>query len=196
MMSKPKIKRPDAVQHFTKNHIIHALKKVRFALLGCVLACCAHCAQAQVQNPAPAFPRMAGYVGLVHPLVTYSDAGTTKNFENGYTVGMPLGINLWKSSKVGFSLEIVPFIRAENGTSKTSNLLIHPGILYALGNGFTFAGRAAFETGGRYGFTPVLNKVVKKNRNSSYFVAVPLPVRFGNNHPASATVGLQFGIAF
>jgi hypothetical protein len=152
--------------------------------------------EAQVQNPAPVFPRMAGYVGILHPLVTYSGDGTTKNFEHSYTVGMPLGINIWKTSKVGFSLEIVPFIRAENGTSKTSNLLIHPGILYALGSGFTFAGRAAFETGGRYGFTPVLNKVVRKNKNSSYFVAVPLPVRFGNNHPAAASIGLQVGIAF
>jgi hypothetical protein len=75
-------------------------------------------------------------------------------------------------------------------------LLIHPGVLWALGRGFTFAGRAAFETSGRYGFTPVLNKVIVKNKNSSYFIAVPLPVRFGNNHPANATIGVQFGISF
>ena len=35
-------------------------------------------------------------------------------------------------------------------------------------HGLTLVTRAAFETGGRYGFTPVLNKVVKKNKNSNY----------------------------
>ncbi|WP_421828536.1 hypothetical protein [Larkinella sp.] len=64
----------------------------------------------------------------------------------------------------------------------------------SLGQGFTLAGRAAFETAGRYGFTPVLNKIVKKNKNSGYFVAVP--VRFGNNHPTNVTIGFQFGISF
>ena len=77
-----------------------------------------------------------------------------------------------------------------------NNLLFHPGVLVALGNGFTFAGRAAFETNGRYGFTPVFNKTVIKNETCSYFVAIPLQVRFGNDHPASFTAGFQFGIAF
>lgn len=77
-----------------------------------------------------------------------------------------------------------------------SNLLIHPGVVVALGKGFTFAGRAAFETSGRYGITPVLNKVVKKNKNSNYYVAVPLPLRVGNNRPASFTLGFQFGLSF
>lgn len=152
--------------------------------------------KSQAQTPAGAFPKIAGYVGIVHPLVTFADAGTTTNFDHSYTVGMPLGINIWKSPKVGFSLEIVPFVKAENKSSKASNILIHPGVLLALGHGFTFAGRAAFESSGRYGFTPVLNKVVIKSKHTSYFVAVPVPVRFGNDHPTSLTVGFQFGIAF
>jgi hypothetical protein len=109
---------------------------------------------------------------------------------------MPTGINIWKSQKVGFSMEFVPFVRAENGSSKMNNFLFHPGVLLSLGKGFTFAGRAAFETSGRYGFTPVLNKTVIKNKNNSYFVAMPLPVRFGNDKPTSFTIGFQFGIAF
>jgi hypothetical protein len=68
--------------------------------------------------------------------------------------------------------------------------------LVALGKGYTFAGRAAFETSGRYGITPVFNKVIKKNKNSSYYIAIPLPVRFGNDKPASFTIAFQFGIAF
>jgi hypothetical protein len=77
-----------------------------------------------------------------------------------------------------------------------SNFTFHPGVLVALGSGFTFAGRAAFETSGRYGITPVLNKTVIKNKSCSYFMALPLPLRFGNDKPASFTIGFQFGIAF
>lgn len=142
------------------------------------------------------YPKLAGYIGIVHPIVTFSPEGSHTNFKDSYTVGMPIGINIWKSGKIGFSSEIVPIIKATNSSSRVSNVLFHPGILVALGNGFTFAGRAAFETSGRYGLTPVINKVVKKNIGSSYFVAVPLPVRFGNDQPSSFGFGFQFGIAF
>jgi hypothetical protein len=142
------------------------------------------------------YPKIAGYVGIVHPIATFTSAGTDFNFDGHYVVGMPLGINLWKSKSIGFSFEVVPYIRAENGTSKMSNLLIHPGVLVSLGNGYTFAGRLAFETSGRYGFTPVLNKVIIKNKSSSFFAAVPVPFRFGNDRPFSATVAFQFGLAF
>ncbi|MHA4895209.1 hypothetical protein ACXZ1K_10675 [Pedobacter sp. PWIIR3] len=142
------------------------------------------------------YPKLAGYVGIVHPIVTFSSEGTHTNFKDSYTVGMPIGINIWKSAKIGFSSEIVPTIKAANSSSKVSNVLFHPGILVVLGSGFTFVGRAAFETSGRYGLTPVINKTVKKNKGSSYFVAIPLPVRFGNDQPSSFGIGFQFGIAF
>jgi hypothetical protein len=148
------------------------------------------------QITPPTYPRMAGYMGILHPLLTFNSEGTTPNFRDAYVIGFPTGLNLWKSSKIGFSVEIVPLIRTEKGVSKMSNLLFHPGILLGLGKGFTFAGRAAFETSGRFGFTPVFNKAFKRNNNSNYFIAIPLPVRFGNDHPTSATVGLQFGLAF
>ncbi|QCR25349.1 hypothetical protein FVR03_05390 [Pontibacter qinzhouensis] len=148
------------------------------------------------QVPPVTYPKVAGYVGIIHPLVTFSKEGTTTNFNDHYVVGMPTGINIWKSARVGFTFEAVPFIRVENRTSRMSNFLFHPGILVALGNGFTFAGRAAFETSGRYGFTPVLSRAIIRNKNSSYFAALPVPVRFGNKHPTAITVGLQLGIAF
>jgi hypothetical protein len=151
-----------------------------------------------VQPSAPTiiYPRITGYVGIVHPLISFDKDGTHKNFEASYTVGMPTGINLWKTSKVGFSFEVVPYIRAENGISKMSNFLFHPGILFALGDGYTVVGRAAFETSGRYGLTPILNKVIKKNKNSNYFLALPLPLRFGNDKPSSFGAAFQFGIGF
>ncbi|QIP18026.1 hypothetical protein G8759_30820 [Spirosoma aureum] len=148
------------------------------------------------QTTVPTPPRMAGYLGILHPLVTIDGNGSETNFSDYYVVGFPIGLNLWKTDRVGFSAEIVPIIRAENHVSRVSNVLFHPGILLGLGNGFTFAGRLAFETNGRYGVTPVFNKVVKRNKDSSYFVAIPIPVRFGNDRSASAAVGFQFGIAF
>lgn len=152
---------------------------------------------ANAQNNTPVtYPKITGYVGILHPIVTFDSNGTHTNFSSSYTVGMPTGINIWKSAGVGFSMEMVPSIRAENGVSKMNNFLFHPGILLALGNGFTFAGRAAFETSSRYGLTPVLNKTLIKNKSTSYFAAIPLPLRFGNEKPASFTLGFQFGIAF
>jgi hypothetical protein len=142
------------------------------------------------------YPKITGYFGILHPIVTVSKDETNVNFRDYYAVGFPTGINIWKNEKIGFSFEIVPNIKEDQGTSKVTNILFHPGVLVALGNGYTFAGRAAFESSGRYGVTPVFNKTIIKSNSCSYFVAVPLPLRFGNDHPATFTVGFQFGIAF
>lgn len=77
-----------------------------------------------------------------------------------------------------------------------SNLLFHPDILVYLGNGFTFTGRAAFETSGRYGFTPNIIKTVVKTNNCSYYISFPTPFRFGNNQPTSFNLSFQKGIVF
>ena len=142
------------------------------------------------------YPKITGYFGVYHPIITTSSEQTNLNFRDYYAVGFPTGINIWKSSKIGFSFEIVPNIKVQGASDKVTNIVFHPGVLVALGNGYTFAGRMAFENSGRYGVTPVINKTVIKNANSSYFVAVPLPVRFGNDHPATVTIGVQLGIAF
>lgn len=141
-------------------------------------------------------PRTVMYQGILHPLVTFSDHAPAYNFSSYYLVGFPVGVNLWKSGKLGYSLEVVPFVRAENGISRVSNVLFHPGFLFGLGKGFTLATRMAFETSGRYGVTPVLNKTFRQPGPISYFVAMPLPLRFGNDRAASFTVGLQFGVTF
>ncbi|WP_214229254.1 hypothetical protein [Pedobacter sp. B4-66] len=148
------------------------------------------------QQHQTTYPKITGYVGIVHPLVSFSTDGTHTNFKDSYIVGLPIGINIWKSDKIGFSSEIVPFIKATSTNSKVNNVLFHPGILVALGDGFTFAGRLAFETSGRYGITPVFNKVIKKNKACSYFVAIPLPARFGNDQSSTYGIGFQFGISF
>lgn len=166
--------------------------KLSFSLLLILLSLTAVAQNAASQT----YPKIAGYVGILHPILTFSKFGTESNFGHHYVVGMPVGINIWKSQKIGFSAEFVPTVRAEKGTSKMANFTFHPGVLVALGKGFTFAGRAAFETSGRYGLTPVLNKTVIKGKGSSMFTAIPLPLRFGNDKPNSFGIGFQFGIAF
>ena len=163
------------------------MKKLLFPLLIFPLVFC----KAQT-----GFPKLTGHFGILHPLLTFSDGSTSFNFNNSYTVGFPVGINFWKTDKIGFSLEIVPLIKNENGTHKVSNIMIHPGILYRFSPTFTFAGRAAFETNGRYGVTPIFNKVLKKNKLSNYYLAIPFPVRAGNDKPISVTFGAQVGISF
>lgn len=142
------------------------------------------------------YPRVAGHVGIVHPLVAFSSDGTETNFGNSYRVGFPMALNIWKTDKVGFSLEVIPTLKSENGTSKIYNVTFHPGILYRLSHNLTFVGRAAFETSGRYGVTPVFNQIIKRNKNSNVYIAVPLPIRFGNDKPASIGANVQFGISF
>lgn len=153
-------------------------------------------AQTAAVSPPPTFPRMVGYQGILHPIVTLDKDHAETNFSDYYVVGFPIGLNLWKTKQLGFSVEMVPVVRAQNGTSRVANVIFHPGVLINLGHDFTFAGRIAFETSGRYGVTPVFNKIVKKGATNSYFVAIPLPIRFGTDHPASFTAGLQFGIVF
>jgi len=142
------------------------------------------------------YPKITGYFSVLHSIVTVSNEETTVNFRDYYAVTFPTGINIWKNAKIGFSFEIAPTIKTDDGISKVNSVLFHPGVLVALGHGYTFAGRAAFETNGRFGVTPVITKTVIKADNCSYYVSLPFPIRFGNDHPATFTSGIQLGIAF
>jgi hypothetical protein len=142
------------------------------------------------------YPEIKGYVGIVHPLYTWSDDGNVSNFKDYYLFGNPWGINIWKSSKFGFTFEFTPFIKTDRKLSKVSNVLFHPGFLYRLGHYFTLIGRVAYETSGRYGFTPILNKVLIRNKQTTVFAALLLPARYGNQHRPAYTVAFQFGVGF
>jgi hypothetical protein len=142
------------------------------------------------------YPRVAGYFSIVNPIATWNKYGFHTNFSDVYTVGFPMGINILKSDQFGISFEIAPFIRTENHISKVNSVLFHPGAMFRFGHGFTFIGRLAFETNGRYGFTPVLNQVIKRSKNSLLFISVPFTARFGNNTPASLGAAVQFGVGF
>jgi len=142
------------------------------------------------------YPEVKGYVGIVVPIYTFSNDGNTLNGESSFTIGNPWGINIWKSKRFGFTFEFTPLLKFSHTDNKVANIQFHPGVLYRLGHEYTFIGRVAYETSGRYGFTPIINKVVKRTAHNTFFVAALLPVRFGNNHAPSLTAAFQFGIGF
>ena len=142
------------------------------------------------------FVKTTAFFAVLHPLVTVSNQETVVNFRDYYMVGFPFGVNFWKSSKIAFSIEVIPFLKAENGSSKMNNILFHPGLVFDIGNGFRFSARAAFETAGRYGLTPVIAKTLWKGKNNSYYIAFGIPARFGNDKPGSLGTALQFGTSF
>ena len=83
------------------------------ALVACI-ACIFLLIQSTYARQSPVvYPKVAGYVGILHPIVTYGSDRPHYNFDGVYIVGMPVGLNLWKSAKIGFSMEFVPTVRAE-----------------------------------------------------------------------------------
>jgi hypothetical protein len=147
------------------------------------------------QQP-PSYPKVTGYFAILNPIGSWNKNGFTDNFSNVYTIGFPFGINILKSDRFGVSFELVPSIRTEHSVSKVNSVLFHPGAMFRFKHGFTFIGRAAFETSGRFGFTPVLNQVLLKGKSVNFYAAVPIPVRFGNAQPASLGAGIQLGVGF
>jgi hypothetical protein len=142
------------------------------------------------------YPKVTGYTSFTHPLVTLDNDGATMNFSESYTVIFPVGLNLMKTERFGFSFELSPAIKADKNGARVSSVLFHPGAVFRFDKGFGMAGRLAFDTGGRFGFTTVVNRTLAKKDTHNYWVAVPFPVRFGNGQPASIGAGIQFGIGF
>ena len=147
----------------------------------------------------PTYPRAVGYLSFILPLVTVSDA-TTFNFNStSTTIGFPVGVNVLYSDKFGFSYEFTPNIKITNGptgTSKMNDILFDPGTMFRFQHGFTIITRLAFDTNGRYGFTPVFNQVYARTKDVNYFVALSLPARFGNSESSSIGLNLQLGFTF
>lgn len=181
------------------------MNKINFTLLVLLLSTAAYCQSVSsdtvvgnitTSTITHTYPEIKGYVGIVVPIYTFSKDGNTLNGEKDFTIGNPWGINIWKSKRFGFSFEFTPLLKINHEDSKVANILFHPGVLYRLGHEYTLIGRVAYETSGRYGFTPIINKVVKRTAHNTFFVAALLPVRFGNSHAPSITAAFQFGIGF
>ena len=155
---------------------------------------------AQSMTTAPTvYPKTVGYMSFILPIVTVNKDKVTNDFssfKNGFAIGFPVGVNVLYSSKFGFSFEITPTVQTGNGSSKTSKILIDPGPMFRFEHGFTIITRLAFETAGRYGLTPVFNKIIARTKALNYFIAGSLPCRFGNSELPSIGGNLQFGFIF
>ena len=147
-------------------------------------------------NAQQNYPRTTGYFSVFNAVGTWNKNGFTDNFGSVYIVVFPFGMNILKSDQFGVSFEVAPSIRTENNIAKVNSVLFHPGAMFRFKHGFTFIGRMAFETSGRFGVTLVFNQVIKKGKDASFFASVPFPVRFCNDLPASVSTGLQLGISF
>lgn len=145
----------------------------------------------------PGYPRAVGYLSFIFNIVTFTKNGSTFNFShNSTSIGFPVGVNVLYSDKFGFSYEFTPTIKSTSTSSKVSNLLFDPGTMFRFEHGFTIITRLAFETEGRYGFTPVFNKVYARTKYVNYFIAGSLPARFGNGQAPSLGMNVQFGFTF
>jgi hypothetical protein len=145
----------------------------------------------------PSYPRAVGYLSFILPLVTVSNS-TTFNFNSTTTaIGFPVGVNVLYSDHFGFSYEFTPTIKTTNGgATKVTDILFDPGTMFRFQHGFTLITRLAFDTNGRYGFTPVFNQVYLRTKDVNYFVALSLPARFGTGEDASVGLNLQIGFIF
>lgn len=145
----------------------------------------------------PKYPRTIGYLSFIFPLEVLQGGKLTGNFAHHTTsIGFPVGVNVLYSEHFGFSYEFSPTIKASGGSSKVSNILFDPGTMFRFNHGFTIISRLAFETSGRYGFTPVFNQVYAHTKDVNYFVSLSLPNRFGNADPYSIGLSLQLGFTF
>jgi hypothetical protein len=187
--SKPSCK--DSSQH---------IKKAAICMLLVIAVSTAAFAQTDMPvttAPKTIYPKSVGYFSFILPVVTINQSQTTNdfsNFNNGFAIGFPVGINVLYSDKFGFSYEFTPTIKSTNGETKTSNLLFDPGPMFRFKHGVTLITRLAFETSGRYGFTPVLNKVIMRSKFCNLFAAVSMPVRFGATELPTIGGNFQFGI--
>ena len=157
--------------------------------------------QLAATSSSTTYPQAKGYLSFIIPWVTVQGKTVTPEFKTATTIGFPFGILVLYSPTFGFSFEITPSILYEHQTakspaSKTSNVLFDPGPMFRFKHGWTFIPRLAFETGGRYGVTPVLNKIVARTKALNYFVAVSAPMRAGNSEPTSIGGNLQIGFIF
>lgn len=153
----------------------------------------------QKAKATSAYPKVVGYVSFILPLetLTLSTGKFDPNFsDHTTTIGFPVGVNVLYSDKFGFSYEFTPNIKASGGSSKMNDILFDPGTMFRFEHGFTFISRLAFDTNGRYGFTPVFNQVYARTKDINYFVALSLPTRFGNSEAASLGLNLQIGFTF
>ncbi len=145
------------------------------------------------------YPRVVNYFSFILPILSINNSSTTWDFSNGFQsfeIAFPVGINVLYSKHFGFSYEISPTLKNSALGFKTSSVSFNPGPMFRFDHGFTIIPRLAFSTSGRFGFTPVFNKIFARTKFANYFFSLSLPARFGNNASASIGLSTQFGLIF
>jgi hypothetical protein len=140
------------------------------------------------------WPRLGGHFGFVIPIIT-AGGGEPMTEGDAFSIGFPMGITVKKEGPFAFDLELVPQIEDRNELQ--GSVTIHPGVLYALGGGWTAGLRMAFEVpNNNWGFTPLINKkLVDLTEHSHLFVEMPVPIRIRQDS-TTVTVAMHFGIGF
>gem|GEM_PF-2176811 len=152
-------------------------------------------------------PKITEYFAVYHTIGSYANHCKPSYIfgSNTYKVYLPFGINVFKNPKVGFSIEVMPCFESINTSdsgkslSKVSEVIFHPGLVFPLKHGFTLTERIAMSTSGRYGVTQVLSKTLYKDKYNSYYAAIPLALRFGNENDGGENLffwGLTLGTSF
>jgi len=148
--------------------------------------------------PAAApYPKLVVYTCFFVPIVSTNSTTTTWNTSaNTFSIGFATGINILTSDRFGFSFDVSPVVTTTKGLSKVNNFIFDPGPIFRFKKGFAIITRMAFETAGRFGESTVFSKVFTPAKKSSLFLSLGIPIRFGNNLPASIGATIFFGVAF
>ncbi|MFN6946595.1 MAG: hypothetical protein ACK4ND_16730 [Cytophagaceae bacterium] len=144
-----------------------------------------------VKNP----PRVGAYFGVVTSLYEHSFDENRGSLLPLNSAGFPVGVNFWLNKKIAFSIEVVPFLQI-NDPIRAEGLLIHPGFIYNISSKSSLSGRLAFESNGQIGITPIFAHNIYQLEQSALFLAIPFPIRFGNNMPPNFAAGLVIGWGF
>lgn len=142
--------------------------------------------------------RLGGHVGVALPFLTVTDGRTTTLADDAVVV-FPMGIEVHRSDRFTFSLELAPIVQ---NAPQHIDLLLHPGAIWNVGGGYAVGSRVAFVVGtSTWGFTPLLNKsLVRLPGGATLFGELDVPVRFSrpNARRASSSVGLAVvvGVGF
>jgi hypothetical protein len=137
--------------------------------------------------------------------VTHSSTTGTTTIGDNFNFLIPIGVGVqpkgWPEIlDFEFDPEVTP-------RTRTVTLLVHPGVILPLANGWAVGMRAAFEINqNSIGFTPLVNKSFPvAGHNFKWFVEGDLPLRFNrvNNvapNPPTDSTSVAFvvhlGIAF
>ncbi|WP_216618684.1 hypothetical protein, partial [Corallococcus carmarthensis] len=156
---------------------------------------------------APSWPRVGGHWGLVVPLVSFTDEGTTGIFADFLNVGIAPGVTVKLNEKWSIDFEFIGFTRwtfENDGTpaSASTSIVVDPGVVYDFGP-FSGGLRTAVEVGSgipfNLGLVPIINKGFPINEGLKWFVELDLPffvTGVPGNGGFSLTPLIQTGVAF